>query len=250
VPISLKLGVFFDPENNDQVTRPFVGRPSLFAESLDDLGRTVFDAWADVQVDRRRVCHVLLVLTLGTPARKLSAPLTGVTRPLEHLRYESHVLNFAQHTGTVTRRALLKTGEAWFRDCHLECLCDAGEHLVERQFDDVFVIASASGTASAKLSVTKGAASTSAKHVLEHLRNVWTLRHLVLRVIRAKLVVLGASIGIGERLVRLIDLLELFGIAARFVGVELDGQFTVRLFDLIDRGASVDTQRLVMTHTL
>jgi hypothetical protein len=88
-----------------------------------------------------------------------------------------------------------------------------------------------------------------AEHVLENLRNVRAVWHLLLlRLIGSKLIVACTSVWIIQNLVRLANLLKLFGVASS-VRVVFHRELLVRLFDFIDRGALFKTERLVVSHT-
>ena len=76
---------------------------------------------------------------------------------------------------------------------------------------------------------------------------MWHL--LLLRVIGSKLVVACTPLRIVQNLVRLSNLLELFGVASS-IGVVFQCEFFVRLFDVIRRCTLIDSKRLVVTHTV
>jgi hypothetical protein len=125
-----------------------------------------------------------------------------------------------------------------FRDGHLDRLVRTGVHLFECQVDCVV-----------SLTTVLWRRIHPTKHVLENLRNVGTLWHLLLlRVISSKLVVACTSIRVIQNFVRLSNLLELFSVAT-LVWVIDTCQISVRLSNLIRRGTLLNTECFVVTHT-
>jgi hypothetical protein len=134
-----------------------------------------------------------------------------------------------RHTRAVTRAARHETLETRTHGCDFYIPGQARKNFIEREFDDVAVIAAYA---------TRLAA---AEHLFENVTHVRSLRRPL-----AKLVVPGTFIGVGEYFVRLVDFFEFIGVPGLFVRVVFHGQFTVGAFDIFDGCISLDTQDLVM----
>jgi hypothetical protein len=146
---------------------------------------------------------------------------------LEHTGHESHILGVVRHAGAITRAAPSETLETRSDGCDFYILGHAGKNLVERQFDDVLVVAAYA----ARLTST-------AEHLFEnvtHVRSLWR-----------PLVVPLTLFGIGKYFVRLINFFEFFGVPGLFIRVVFHGEFAVRLFDFVGRCVPFDAQRLIV----
>jgi hypothetical protein len=145
---------------------------------------------------------------------------------LEHPGHDAHVLHVTQHACPTARRTRNQTLETRSDGCDFHVFGHARIHLLERQVDDMLMIATD----------TTWSTSTAAKHLLEDVTHVrprpraGSTRSAIL----AKLVIARSGIGVTQCFVRLVNLFKLFGVAT-FVGVIYAGECPVRLFDLIYR---------------
>ena len=179
----------------------------------------------------------LFVITPRTPLSYDTTRLALVTRSSKHLTHHTH--HFLNHHSTsLAARTRHGTRLTVFRHGHLYGLVCTSVYLIECQVDCVV-----------PLTTVLWRRIHPTKHVLKNLRNVGTVRHLLLlRLVSSKLVVTCTSLRIVQNLVRLTNLLELFSVASS-VWVVFQCEFLVRLFDVICRCTFFDTERLVVTHT-
>jgi hypothetical protein len=130
-----------------------------------------------------------------------------------------------RHTRAVTRAARHETLEARTHGCDFYIPSQARKNFIEREFDDVAVIAAYA---------TRLAA---AEHLFENVTHV--------RALLWPLVVPLTLFGIGKYFVRLINFFEFFGVPGLFIRVVFHGEFAVRLFDFVVGGVFGHAQHVV-----